>query len=1435
MLKKLLLVTLSVIALSANAQKIVGYLPSYRDPSDTYIQYSKVNTIVYAFINPNATGNLITTTGHGSAWDFDLGHFQTVKNNCATYGVDLAISLGGADVGELRSNRLNAISGNATYRATLVNELVQFAITHNLKGIDVDWEFPKTTTAQDNHELLLAALRNAINNSSNPSIRLGVAVGGEYSGTINHLNYFNNTAVQYVDDFHLMTYDFPDSYHDNHASLTDAQNSFNAWHSAKGVPKSKMYLGVPFYGRNASRSTESEYITFSAGAASYNVDYYNTYYYNGKSTLETKTEWVMEQGGQGIMIWDLGQDRTDAYSLLGAIHDKMISLCASPQPDLGPNALLCSGATLILNSGQNPFTGRTFTWKRNGSVVVNNSLSANTYSITQDGTYTVEITQDGCTRTDEIEVTASSGTALTTVGATRCGPGSVSLQVTSTGGTYDWYSTPFGGAKLYTGPTYTFNAANSGIFYVEDNTTSGSYTAGRASINTGDAWNESGYEASNNLPRFAHKIVVSQPIVIQSLKVWKSTDAISNVRIMAVRAFDGTTVETQSSPVTLPSGNGPHTITPSLSLAPGTYYIGIYAAAPGGPGNDGIWLEPNSSQTSSAAGVFSMEGQVYANYGTGFNAPQTIVHYGQLFDWIITKPTCGRASVAVTINDAANPAISVTASNAICQGSNGTITILNSENGVSYQPYIGATSAGTAQTGNGSNLVLTVNSASLALGNNTITIKATKTGCGTVDLSTTPVIQVNTGTPLSTTGATRCGPGPVSLQVTSTGATYSWYSAATGGTSLHTGSTYSFNATNSGTYYVEGTSTVTNYNGGKTAIDAPSAWNESGYEVSNSLPRFAQKLTVTQAIVLKSVKVWTSANAINNVKIMVIKASDGTSPETESTPVNLPAGGGPHTINADLQLNPGTYYVGVYAAVPGGTDNDGIWLESSTSHASNVAGVFSIEAQCYANYGSGFNAPQTLHHYGQLFDWEITNYAAPSCGRTPVTVTINSNANTGLTVSSVSPVCVDINGSVTVQNSETGVSYQPYIGATSAGTALTGTGSNLVLTVTAASMATGNNTITVKATKTGCTTVDLATTANIQVNAKTASPITFENVIKTYGDGTFSLSASSASAGAFTYSFVSSTPASILTVASNGLVTINGAGTAVVQVNQATAGCYTSNSTTANITVNKATRTVSITSGSNASINNPFNLTYTTSPAGGTATWSHTNGTGSATLSGSVLTPVSEGTVTVQVAIAEDANYNAATDSKTINVLLTQTNQPGTFTTYSDEVTQGQNGVVYTIPNVTGTTYTWTYSGDGATISGTGNSILIDFSATATSGTLSVIADDGSGPSIPRTLDINVVPPTPTSVWASAETQTAFKIYPNPFETSSQIYFQLSSGMSVQLEVYDAQGQKIKTLLNGETLSAGEYTLPLSDLPQGIYMVKLQTGSRTSSIKAIRP
>jgi RHS repeat-associated protein len=106
-----------------------------------------------------------------------------------------------------------------------------------------------------------------------------------------------------------------------------------------------------------------------------------------------------------------------------------------------------------------------------------------------------------------------------------------------------------------------------------------------------------------------------------------------------------------------------------------------------------------------------------------------------------------------------------------------------------------------------------------------------------------------------------------------------------------------------------------------------------------------------------------------------------------------------------------------------------------------------------------------------------------------------------------------------------------------------------------------------------------------------------------------------------------------------------------------------------------------------------------------------------------------------------DANEQVKNDFWKFNPsagALTITSQNG------NSVCQGQTGIAYSIPAIANaTSYAWSYSGTGATINGTANSITIDFAANATSGNLTVHGVNACGNGIettPFAINVNSLP-----------------------------------------------------------------------------------------------
>ncbi len=67
---------------------------------------------------------------------------------------------------------------------------------------------------------------------------------------------------------------------------------------------------------------------------------------------------------------------------------------------------------------------------------------------------------------------------------------------------------------------------------------------------------------------------------------------------------------------------------------------------------------------------------------------------------------------------------------------------------------------------------------------------------------------------------------------------------------------------------------------------------------------------------------------------------------------------------------------------------------------------------------------------------------------------------------------------------------------------------------------------------------------------------------------------------------------------------------------------------------------------------------------------------------------------------------------------------------------------------------------------------------------------------------------------------------PNPFNSSTQIFYEIPKAVNVKLNVFDIQGKEVKTLVN-KKLTPGIYQVDFdaSSLSSGIYFLKIEAES----------
>ena len=188
----------------------------------------------------------------------------------------------------------------------------------------------------------------------------------------------------------------------------------------------------------------------------------------------------------------------------------------------------------------------------------------------------------------------------------------------------------------------------------------------------------------------------------------------------------------------------------------------------------------------------------------------------------------------------------------------------------------------------------------------------------------------------------------------------------------------------------------------------------------------------------------------------------------------------------------------------------------------------------------------------------------------------------------------------------------------------------------------GTGTVVLQASEAGDSNY-AANTQNASFAVAALTPaISFSVPNHTYGDASFTVSATSDSTGALTYTVVSG-PATI----AGSTVTLTGAGTVVLQAAEAADSNYTVATQNATFTVGAGTPTITFTVASHTYGDVPFSVSATSTATG---SFTYTVVSGPATITGSTVTMTGAGTVVLLASEAADTNYTASTQNASFTV-----------------------------------------------------------------------------------------------------------------------------------------------------------------------------------------
>jgi hypothetical protein len=218
------------------------------------------------------------------------------------------ISVGGWNDGN--DSAFEVLASSAGGRTNFTNNMINFVNQYDLDGVDIDWEYPDVGASANNYTALMGQLSSAMHSRGKLLTAAVIATNG---GGV------QNAVFGYVDFLNLMAYDGGDGA--GHSPYQYAVYSINYW-KGRGLPASKMNLGVPFYAR-PSWASYAELLAAGCSPDSDTCFYQGTTdYYNGRPTIRRKTDLAIQQAG-GVMYWEDSQDVRDSRSLHSAIYAQM--------------------------------------------------------------------------------------------------------------------------------------------------------------------------------------------------------------------------------------------------------------------------------------------------------------------------------------------------------------------------------------------------------------------------------------------------------------------------------------------------------------------------------------------------------------------------------------------------------------------------------------------------------------------------------------------------------------------------------------------------------------------------------------------------------------------------------------------------------------------------------------------------------------------------------------------------------------------------------------------------------------------------------------------------------------------------------------------------------------------------------------------------------
>jgi spore germination protein YaaH/putative cell wall-binding protein len=371
----------AVISPSALRREIFGFLP-YWEVSDasTTLDWDVLSTVAYFSVGADKNGNLIKQDSDGSAstgWGgWTSSKMTSIISAAHQHGTRVVLTISCFAWTTGQETTQSTLLGSATARSNLAKQVAAAVRDRGADGVNLDFE-PIVSGYAEEFTALVRSVRAELN-----------AVAPGYQLTFDTTGYIGNypleaaTAPGGADAIFIMGYDYRTSGSSSAGSISplsgpvyDLTDTVSAY--AARVSPSKLILGVPYYGRAWSTSTDALHAANISGTkygtsvtAIYTtavdlarehgrrfdsveqapwtayrketctttygcVTAWRQLYYDDAASLKLRYDLVNRAGLRGAGIWALGYDGTRP-ELYTALADKFLH--DSTAPLVGVNA-----------------------------------------------------------------------------------------------------------------------------------------------------------------------------------------------------------------------------------------------------------------------------------------------------------------------------------------------------------------------------------------------------------------------------------------------------------------------------------------------------------------------------------------------------------------------------------------------------------------------------------------------------------------------------------------------------------------------------------------------------------------------------------------------------------------------------------------------------------------------------------------------------------------------------------------------------------------------------------------------------------------------------------------------------------------------------------------------------------------------------------------